>query len=358
MSDSLPGFSLYFWMEDKEFGSRYDPGMKHELTLAHSPDSDDLVMWWPLTGMRGADGEFVAGELGRPAVDTGAFSFRCVGEDVEALNKRAIAAASGSGDAYDITAISCHAYPHIKDVYRITASGGSFGEGYGPKVVVREDSGIRSVDELGASRPIVAVPGVNTTAFLTLSLMMRESCGPAGDTTAPTASCGTRMGTGFEHVEMPFEEVVGAVVSGRADAGLLIHEAQLTFESAGLRAVGDVGAWWGEQMGMPLPLGLNVVRRDLDVRFGAGSWEEVSQILSASIQHAVEHKEDSRRFLLMHSEGREEWKDDELVERYLKMYVSGLTLDMGDVGRQAIRELLTRGAAAGLCPEPGEIDAI
>ena len=357
--------------------------MKHELTLAHSPDSDDLVMWWPLTGMRGPDGELVGGDLGRPAVDTGRFSFRCVGEDVEALNKRAIGCAQGEtahravppgenvhravppGETahgavapYDITAISCHAYPHIKYVYRITSSGGSFGEGYGPKVVVREDSGILSVDDLKSGRSVVAVPGVNTTAFLTLSLMMGEFGDSEGDTTAPTASCGTRIGAAFEFVEMPFEKVVGAVASGKVDAGLLIHEAQLTFEAAGLRAVADVGAWWGERTGLPLSLGLNVVRRDLDVRFGSGSWEEVSQILSASIRYAVEHKEDSRRFLLMHSEGREEWQDDELVERYLKMYVSELTLDMGEVGQRAIRELLLRGAAAGLCPEPGAVDVV
>lgn len=325
-----------------------------ELTLAHSPDSDDLVMWWPLTGLTGPDGEPIEGD-GTPAIDGGGFTFACIAQDVEALNKRAIAAASLAARtgcipeaAYDITAISCCTYPQIKNAYQITASGGSFGEGYGPKVVVqasrRDEADAWLKQETGRGRRPwrVAVPGVNTTAFLTLSLML----GATADMPA------------FDVIELPFEAVAEAVTSGRADAGLLIHEAQLTFEAMGLAAVGDVGAWWHSETGGPLPLGLNVIRRDLDERFGGGTCEKVAGVLAASIRHCVERGEQSRRYLIAHSDDRPEWRDAALVDKYLAMYVSGRTLDMGEAGRGAIAELLGRGCAAGLCPEPGVIDAI
>jgi 5,8-dihydroxy-2-naphthoate synthase len=354
-----------------------------ELTLAHSPDSDDLVMWWPLTGLVGPDGVPIeegirdqgsgtskGGEkrpkrkrgleaplhtVGHPpAIDCGGFTFACIAQDVETLNKRAIAAASlgaragGGGHvpeaAYDITAISCHTYPHIKDAYQITASGGSFGEGYGPKVVVKASRAAEASEWLatGARGWRVAVPGVNTTAFLTLSLML----GSTAD--APV----------FEVIELPFEEVAPAVVSGQADAGLLIHEAQLTFEEMGLTAIADVGAWWQTETGRPLPLGLNVIRRDLDDRFGEGTCEKVAGVLAASIRHCVERGDLSRQYLVAHSQDRPEWRDAALVDKYLAMYVSERTLDMGEAGREAIAELLGRGHEAGLCPEPGVIDAI
>lgn len=303
------------------------------LSLAHSPDSDDLVMWWPLTGMRGPEGVPVEGALGRPAIDTGRFRFETVGRDVEELNKLVVGETTPVG-AYDITAISCAAYPFIADRYAITRSGGSFGEGYGPKVVVRGDSSVRTVEGLRGKR--VGVPGVRTSAFLTLSLML----------------------SGFEHREMLFSEIPGAVDRGEVDAGLLIHEAQLTFEDQGLRAVADVGVWWGAQTGMPLPLGLNVVRRDLDERHGAGTVAEVASMLSASIRHAVEHADESHRFLLLNAGDRTEWEDRALVDKYLSMYVSALTLDLGDRGERAIRELLSRGSAAGVVPPCDRIDPV
>lgn len=236
--------------------------------------------------------------------------------------------------AYDITAISCAAYPFIADRYAITRSGGSFGEGYGPKVVVRGDSEVRTVEALRGKR--VAVPGVRTSAFLTLTLMLGA----------------------FEHVEMLFSEIPGAAARGEVDAGLLIHEAQLTFEDQGLRAVADVGVWWREETGMPLPLGLNVIRRDLDERYGDGTVHEVAAMLSASIRHAVEHADESHRFLLLNAGERTEWNDRALVDRYLSMYVSGLTMDMGDAGVAAIRELLRRGAAAGVVPGCARVDPV
>ena len=294
-----------------------------ELTLAHSPDADDMVMWWPLLGES-------------PAIDTGGFVFRSNPEDVERLNRLAITDAA----PYDITAISAHAYPHCRSRYAVTACGGSFGEGYGPKLVMRGDSPLAgaSVEHLAgrAMGLTVAVPGVHTTAFLTLSLAIGR----------------------FGHRELPFQEIIGAVSRGEVDAGLVIHEAQLTFGDAGLVAALDLGAWWHKTRGLPLPLGLNVVRRDLDERFGEGTMGRVSGVLSASVRHAVEHPHESREFLRARADDRPEWNDDALLERYLSMYVSGLTLDMGEPGREALRALLAEAHEKGLCPDPGPIDVV
>lgn len=308
------------------------------LRLAHSPDSDDLVMWWPLTGMRGPDGTPVAGELGTPRVDTRGFRFETVGVDVEALNQ-AVVGPAGSTSAHDITAISAAAYPAIRDRWAITRCGGSFGEGYGPRVVVRDDSPIREPSDLRGT--MVAVPGTRTSAFLALSLLLGEGAD-----------------RGFSHEAMLFSDVPAAVIDRRTDAGLLIHEAQLTFGRMGLRKVVDLGAWWTQRTGLPLPLGLNVVRRNLDGRFGAGTVETVSAVLSASVRHAVEHADESRKFLLLHSEGREEWKDDALVEEYLSMYVSRMSVDMGGRGVAALHRFLGDGAARGFVEAARRIDVV
>ncbi len=311
------------------------------LTLAHSPDSDDLVMWWPLCGMTHADGSPIDGPLGKPALDTQGFTFKPLPEDVEALNRRAIERAD-----LDVTAISAHTYPHIKHHYQITDCGGSFGEGYGPKVVARADDNrfIREipVEALLNDDITIAVPGRKTTAFLTLSLMLR-AIDPAHTMRA---------------IEMPFADIIGAVQSGAADAGLLIHEAQLTFEDAGLRKLADLGEWWGNTTHMPLPLGLNVIKRDLDERFGAGTCAKLSKLLSESVEYAITHEAESREFLRIRGEGRPEWNDDALVKKYLSMYVSPLTRSMGDKGRSALKHLLTEGHKAGLCPDPGPIDVL
>lgn len=311
------------------------------LTLAHSPDSDDLVMWWPLCGMTHEDATPIEGPLGKPALNTQGFTFKPLPEDVEALNKRAIESAD-----LDITAISAHTYPHIKHNYQITDCGGSFGESYGPKVVARADDNrfIREipVEALLDDNITIAVPGRKTTAFLTLSLMLR-AIDPART---------------MRTIEMPFFEIIGAVQEGKADAGLLIHEAQLTFEDAGLRKLADLGEWWGSTTHMPLPLGLNVIKRDLDERFGAGTCAKLSKLLSESVEYAITHEAESREFLRIRGEGRPEWNDDALVRKYLSMYVSPLTRSMGDKGRAALKHLLTEGHKAGLCPDPGPIDIL
>ncbi len=304
------------------------------LTLAHSPDSDDLVMWWPLTGITNPDGSPIDGPLGRPQLDTGPFRFNCIARDVEELNQAAID--PGKHTPYDITAISCAAYPAIADRYFITRSGGSFGENYGPRVVAGAGSSLQTLDDISTSTTI-AVPGINTSAFLALNLI------------AP----------GFNFIPMLFSEIPNAVATGKADAGLLIHEAQLTFEGDGLRQIGDIGQWWHQDTkGTPLPLGLNVIARSLDDRFGQGVCQTIADLLTKSIETAVREREASRLHLQINKGDRTEWDDADLVDRYLAMYVSDLTLDMGPVGRHAINLLLSRGADAGLCESVNSIEII
>lgn len=297
-----------------------------ELNLAHSPDSDDLVMWWPLVGVRHPDGTPIEGDLGRPQVDTGMFRFNLVARDVEELNKLVVS--NDDTNAYDITAISCAAYPNIADRYAITKAGGSFGENYGPRLVVREDSELKSIDDLRSFYGVIAIPGVNTSAYMTLRMAAGE----------------------IKTKEMLFSEIPGAVARGEADAGLLIHEAQLTFGEMQLREIGDMGKWWNAQTGKPLPLGLNVIRTDLDKRFGNGTCSELARVLNESVRCCVEMGEASRMYLQLNKGDRTEWDDPQLVDRYLEMYVSGLTLDMGSRGRDAIELFLARAADAGLCP--------
>lgn len=280
------------------------------LTLAHSPDADDLVMWWPLTGQRHPD----AGRFSEPQLDTRGLSFDLTARDVEELNKLAV-----TGDsAYDITAISAAAYPAIADRYAITRAGSSFGEHYGPKLVVRKDAAIDTMEDLDGD--LIAIPGRNTTAYLTLQL----------------ARPGVRV------LEMLFSEIPGAVARGDVDAGLLIHEAQLTLAQHGLRAVADMGQWWGSQTGMPLPLGLNVVRRDLP------DLDALCNLLAESVAIAARERAASKAFLKRNNAGKPEWDDDALLDRYLDMYVSPMTVDMGERGRAALAELYRRAHEAGL----------
>ncbi|MCB9841286.1 MAG: ABC transporter substrate-binding protein [Phycisphaeraceae bacterium] len=303
--------------------------LKPVLTLAHSPDADDVVMWWPLGDA----------EQGRPpAINTGKWLFQPAQIDIQEANDRAIQAAD-----LDITAISAHAYPHVQDRYRITACGASMGEGYGPKLVCRGDDDRWQTDGAvptladPSAPPTIAVPGTKTTAFLVLSLL---------------------LGQRFTPRPMRFDLVAEAVRQGHADAGLLIHEAQLTFEDQGLRKLADLGHWWNRRHALPLPLGLNVVKRDLDTRFGPGSVDHLSGILAASIRHAMEHRDQSRRFLLEHPDRKPEWEDAALLDRYLRMYVSPMSLDMGTLGREALATLFREGAAAGLCPPIAAVDGV
>ncbi len=315
-------------------GTYYEGMLKTDqvvISLAHSPDSDDLVMWWPLTGVRNPDGSAIEGDLGRAQVDTGRFRFELVARDVEELNQLVV----GAEDVYDITAISCAAYPAIKDRYAITACGGSFGEGYGPRVVARADSGFKKLSDLVGSGARVAVPGVNTSAFMALNMAVGK----------------------FEYEAMLFSEIPEAVARGEFDAGLLIHEAQLTFAELGLKKIGDMGEWWRADMGdgMALPLGLNVVARSLDERFGRGTVKEIAGILKKSVACSIAMGDASRLHLQLNKGDRTEWDDPELVDEYLAMYVSDFTADMMDGGWSAVSAFLDRGHEEGLCGDPGDL---
>ncbi len=312
-----------------------------ELTLGHSPDADDAFMWWPL-GTRG----LVGGPADAPEMDaaigTGRYRFRPVAADIQELNERAVSV----GDL-DITAISMHALARVRDRYALTDCGASFGEGYGPKVLVGGGSDLRDLGDLqraldGGAR--VAVPGLETTAALVLRLMLGE--------TAERAVAEGRL------VPMRFDRVVPAALAGEAEAALVIHEAQVTYAEQGLRLLVDLGEWWaGDTGGLPLPLGGNAVRRDMDERFGAGTLAEVSSLLRASIDHALAERERSllyasafapEELAAVRGAGDAAGGVHPLLERFVGLYVTDLTVSMGEVGRRAVSELFGRAAAAGL----------
>lgn len=292
------------------------------LTLAHSPDADDAFMWWPITGkVDPATGRVVS----RAVIDTGRLVFVAVPSDIQKLNERAMS----QGDL-DITAVSMHALSHVADRYALTRCGASVGDGYGPKVVARPSgkSAAEVWDDVRAGRATVAVPGRQTTAFLTFSLMVGASA--------------------FDAKPMGFERIIPAVVRGEADVGIVIHDGQLTFAQEGLVQLVDLGAWWGTHTGgLPLPLGANAVRRDLDERLGRGVTEMVVDLLRRSIAYSIEHWEESIEYAAGFAPGATR----EQTERFVRMYVNELTVDMGKCGVAAVRRLLLEGAAAGLCPD-------
>jgi 1,4-dihydroxy-6-naphthoate synthase len=316
-----------------------------ELTLGHSPDADDAFMWWPLgtAGLEGGPRD--APEL-PPAIDTGRYRFRPVAADIEALNARAV----DRGDL-DISAMSFAALARVADRYVATACGASFGEGYGPKVVRRAggeagggsgdgeggvEGGVEAVRRIVEAGGAIAVPGELTTAYLTLRLMLAPL--------TPRA------------VVMRFDEIVPAVLAGVVDAGLVIHEAQVTYEGEGLELLADLGAWWAQETasaaepaGLPMPLGANAVRRDLDDRFGAGTAAEVAQLLAQSVRHAMAHRDQGLDYAMRFADPAAREAGD-AVDRFVGLYVNELTVEMGERGRRAVSELLSRGAAAGLAP--------
>jgi 1,4-dihydroxy-6-naphthoate synthase len=250
-------------------------------------------------------------------VDPRGFEFEHVLRDIQTLNEWALEG------RLEVTAISLHAYPHVQDRYVLLPHGASMGSGYGPIVVAREPM---SEDEL--RRVEIAVPGRMTTAFLTLKLRL-------GD---------------FEFREVPFDEIMEEVSSGRADAGLLIHEGQLTYAAAGLEKVVDLGEWWLEETGLPLPLGANVARRDL----GPEVLRELSSVLAESIRAGLDNRERALEYAMQFGRGL----DDDLADRFVGMYVNELTEDYGDEGRRAVRELLRRGQEIGAFEEPVKVEFV
>jgi 1,4-dihydroxy-6-naphthoate synthase len=295
------------------------------LRLGHSPDPDDAFMFYALA-------------QDPPLIPTGGWRFEHVLQDIQTLNQRA------RRGELEITAISIHAYPYVADHYALTSCGSSMGDGYGPMVVTRKPMGLQ--DLRGKT---IAIPGELTTAFLALQLAMgrgakNESAAPASLSTQHPA-----LST-FSYIVVEFDQIPAYVRDGRADAGLIIHEGQLTFGQLGLHLVVDLGVWWGERTGLPLPLGGNCIRKDL----GAAAMQEVTDILKRSIQFSLDHRGPAVDYALKY--GRD--LDRGLADRFVGMYVNQWTLDYGPRGREAITRLLKEGAAAGLVPDPGEIQYV
>lgn len=275
-----------------------------KLLLGHSPDPDDAFMFYGLA---------------RGLVDSGPWDFEHILQDIQTLNERAV-----RGELH-VTAISIHAYPYVADKYALTHCGSSMGDGYGPMVVTREPMDLRA---LRGKR--IAVPGTMTTAFLALNLLLGK------DT--------------FEHSVVMFDQIIGRVASGEFEAGLIIHEGQLTYQNQKLHCVVDLGAWWQDETGYPLPLGGNAVRRDL----GSENMRDIARVIRASIEFSLAHRAEAVAHALQYA--RDMGKD--LADRFVGMYVNQWTVDYGEVGRAAVQELLDRGHQAGLVPAVGTIDFV
>ncbi|MEE9274789.1 MAG: MqnA/MqnD/SBP family protein [bacterium] len=271
--------------------------MPTTIRLAHSPDSDDAFMFHAL-----ANGK----------LDTGEFEFVHEMHDIETLNQAAFEG------RYEVSAVSFHAYCGVADRYAILPHGASFGDGYGPIVVSREPIPPERLGEIE-----IAVPGLLTTAFLTLRLYLG--------------------GAEPRHRVVPFDEIMGEVKKGAVPAGLLIHEGQLTYEAEGFRLVADLGAWWKEETGGPLPLGCNVIRKDL----GPGVVREVSRLLGESIRYALDNREEALDHAMAYARGLPR----ETADTFVGMYVNDWTRAYGEAGRAAVRTLLARAGEAGLIPE-------
>ena len=272
------------------------------IRLGHSPDPDDAFMFWALAADR---------------VDPRGFEFEHVLRDIETLNEWAL------DGKLETTAISLHAYPYVQDTYMLLPHGASMGAGYGPVVVSRQPltaDGLREVE--------IAVPGRMTTAFLVLRLYLGE----------------------FRFREVPFDRILDEVKSGRADAGLLIHEGQLTYEAEGLVKAVDLGEWWLLETGLPLPLGVNVARRDL----GSNVLHDLSEVLRESIEAGLEHREEAMEYALGFGRGL----DSALADRFVGMYVNEFTCDYGAEGRQAVAELLRRGEELRAFPAPVQLEFV
>jgi len=275
-----------------------------------------------------------------PLVPTGPYRFQHVLQDIQTLNQRAM-----RGEL-EITAISIHAYPYVADKYALTSCGSSMGDKYGPMVVSRQPM---TIEQLAGKT--IAIPGKLTTAFLALQLCVGRGSQVGGrglDSTIPPATEDAQ--SAFRFVVVPFDQIISHVREGKSDAGLIIHEGQLTYASSGLNLIVDLGKWWHEKTDLPLPLGGNCIRRDL----GPRACQEVTDILRRSIQYSLDHRAEAVKYALQF--GRD--LDHQLADKFVGMYVNHWTLDYGPTGRQAIAQLLRAGARAGLVPEIGPIEYI
>ncbi|GAB4194798.1 MAG: ABC transporter substrate-binding protein [Phycisphaeraceae bacterium] len=291
---------------------------RQTLRIGHSPDPDDAFMWFPLANFTMPDGTKLT-----PKIDTGRYDFVHVLEDIQSLNER-----SEKGEL-EITALSIHQYPFIADKYALTSCGSSMGDGYGPMIVAPK---AMSVTDLKGKR--LAIPGYRTTAWLAAQLILHEHGMSKDDIQAEFVM---------------FDQIIPKVAAGEYDAGLIIHEGQLTYSNEGLACVIDLGKWWTDSRNLPLPLGGNAIRRDLGEQMPA-----ICRVLLDSIEYALQHREESVAFAL--NWARDMGKD--LADQFVGMYVNQWTLDYGERGREAVRRLLKEAADAGLVPDCGEIDFV
>jgi 1,4-dihydroxy-6-naphthoate synthase len=273
-----------------------------KISLAHSPDSDDAFMFYGLA---------------KGHVPTDGLEVEHVLQDIESLNRAA------EVGRHEVTAISFHAYPYVAERYALMPCGGSIGDGYGPLLVARED-----LDPAEAGRRRVAVPGERTSAFLALKLF------------APDART----------YVVPFDRILDEVREGRADLGLVIHEGQLTFGGQGLRKVLDLGAWWKQETGLPLPLGGNAVRRDL----GPDVMARLTRLVRETVRFSLAHRQDALRYALGFARGM----DPAVADRFVGMWVNDMTVDCGPRGREAVQTLLDRGHQAGIIPRAVRVDFV
>jgi len=273
------------------------------ISLAHSPDSDDAFMFYGLATHK---------------IETGDLEFKHVLQDIQTLNEEA------RKGTYDVTAISFHAYAYVADKYALLPHGASIGDNYGPIVVAHDEVDTSQISDLK-----IAVPGKLTSAFLALSIFEPN----------------------FKYEVVPFDQIIQAVVERKCDAGLLIHEGQLFYETHGLRKVLDLGEWWHEHTdGLPLPMGGNAIRRDL----GAETIQEVSDLLRESIQYSLDNREDALQYALQFARDM----DPGLADRFVAMWVNELTLDYTDRGREAVRRLLSEGHERGIIPHRVEVQFV
>ena len=275
---------------------------KRTITVAHSPDSDDAFMFYGLATNK---------------LETNNLKFEHTLKDIQTLNEDA------KNGVYDVTAISFHAYAYIADKYALLPHGASIGDKYGPILVSKEK---RSPEEIPNMK--IAVPGELTSAFLALRIYNQD----------------------FEYVVVPFDEIIETVQKGKADAGLLIHEGQLFYKQIGLDKVLDLGEWWFEKTGLPLPMGGNVIRRDL----GEELMRQVSKCLHKSIKYSMDNREDALSYAMQFARDM----PPELADRFVAMWVNDLTLDYGTRGREAVKLLLKEGFEKGIISHQVEVDFV
>jgi 1,4-dihydroxy-6-naphthoate synthase len=273
-----------------------------EINVAHSPDSDDAFMFYGLATNK---------------VRVPGLKFTHTLCDIETLNRKAMEG------YYDVSAISFHAYPYVQDKYALMPSGGSVGEGYGPMIVSMRSY---TLDEVRKLR--IAVPGTMTTAYLALKLFAPD----------------------IETVVVPFDQIIPQILEGKHEAGLIIHEGQLTYSRSGLYRIVDMGKWWRDMTGLPLPLGGNAIRRDL----GPELTESICRALKDSIQYALDHREEALQYAMQFARDL----DTQSADKFVGMYVNERTVDYGEDGREAIRRLLDMGFKQGIIPHEPKIDFV